>query len=381
MKTQLRLTALCLGIASLFGCKKEFSEKQVLKEQSVALETSSATLAIENPVCGQYVQLKMVDYYPTSYYMQYATVSVGNDAENIFITFNSLNGFDFTKLKLVLGDLAHLQTILGPYTEPPTAQVGPANPDYSMTFQTPVPTHTFTIPRSAVTGNCFYLYAWAFGEKYNGTYLSDWRSSWLSSTTKINSDNATSYTEYCLQDCAPVDCGQLRTQTPGGWGAPPEGKNPASYMYAHFDAVFPNGLTVGAYPNNYYAKFAEEENITEYLPAGGQAKKLTKNYLNPATSDLKNVLVNHLVALTLSVKFDAADPDFGSAGMQLGNMQIGSGVFNGWTVNNFLIEANKVLGGTSSAYSIDALVATATAINENYVDGKTDNHYLVCPRN
>src|SRR5688572_28467153 len=122
MKSKLRLTALCLGIASMVGCKKEFSENSVLSEQSIPAtsSTSSSEILQLQPVCGQLVQLKMVDYYPTSYYMQYATVSVGNDAENVYITFNSLNGFDFTKLKLVLGDLAHLQTILGQYTEPPT---------------------------------------------------------------------------------------------------------------------------------------------------------------------------------------------------------------------------------------------------------------------
>ena len=134
MKSKLRLTALCLGIASMVGCKKEFSENSLSSEQSITATSSSSELLQLQPVCGQLVQLKMVDYYPTSYYMEYATVSVGNDADNIYITFNSLNGFDFTKLKLVLGDLAHLQTILGQYTEPPTAQVGPANPDYSITF-------------------------------------------------------------------------------------------------------------------------------------------------------------------------------------------------------------------------------------------------------
>src|SRR5687767_1446967 len=166
MKSKLRLTALCLGIATIVGCKKEISEKNVISEQTTATTSASSEILQLQPVCGQLVQLKMVDYYPTSYYMQYATVSVGNDAENVYITFNSLNGFDFTKLKLVLGDLAHLQTILGQYTEPPTAQVGPANPDYSITFPTPVPTHTFTIPRSSINGACFYLYAWAFGEKW-----------------------------------------------------------------------------------------------------------------------------------------------------------------------------------------------------------------------
>jgi hypothetical protein len=103
-----------------------------------------------------------------------------------------------------------------------------------------------------------------------------------------------------------------------------------------------------------------------------QAKVLTENYTNP--TGLKNTLAGHLVALSLSVAFDAADPNFGTAGITLGSMIIGSGAFSGWTVSNFLVEANKILGGTSTAYSVQDALSTATAINENYSDGKTDKN-------
>jgi len=176
----------------------------------------------------------------------------------------------------------------------------------------------------------------------------------------------------------PPTCGQLRTQTPGGWGAPPRGNNPASYMYSHFAAAFPTGLTVGCTPN-YNIKLTTPQAVTNFLPCAGQAKKLTQNYVNPAGTTLKNVLAGHLVALTLSVRFDQTDPSFGSAGVLLGDMIINYGAFAGWTVNNFLTEANKVLGGCSSAYSIDWVLVTAAAINENYVDGNTDLHFLRCP--
>jgi hypothetical protein len=176
----------------------------------------------------------------------------------------------------------------------------------------------------------------------------------------------------------PPTCGQLRTQTPGGWGAEPHGNNPGTYLHANFSTAFPSGLTVGVSPN-YNAHFTSAQAITDYLPAGGQAKALTKNYTDPATTSLKNTLVDHLVALTLSVKFDQTDPSFGQAGVQLGNMLIGSGTFANWTVSNFLAEANKVLGGASSSYSVQQVLETASAINENYVDGTKDGGYLKCP--
>jgi hypothetical protein len=176
----------------------------------------------------------------------------------------------------------------------------------------------------------------------------------------------------------PSKCGQLRTQTPGGWGAPPNGNNPGVYLHAKFAKAFPNGLTVGRTPN-YNVKFTSAQAITNYLPAGGQAKPLTQNYLNPATNSLKNVLVNHLVALTLSVGFDKYDAGFAPSEVTLGDMLIASGPFKGWTVNAFLAEANKVAGGGSSSFSVQDVLNTANDINENNVDGTRDNGYLKCP--
>jgi Bacterial lectin/Secretion system C-terminal sorting domain len=177
----------------------------------------------------------------------------------------------------------------------------------------------------------------------------------------------------------PPSCGQLRTQTPGGWGADPHGDNPGTYLHAHFASVFPGGLLVGDFGSGKYAKFTNAQAITDYLPAGGPSKVLTKAYINPKTEDLKNTLVMHLAALTLSVKFDQADPSFGDAGIQLGNMIIGSGVFANKTVSEFLALANNVLAGLNTTYTPQQVLDVAAAINENYVDGKTDNKFLKCP--
>ena len=46
-----------------------------------------------------------------------------------------------------------------------------------------------------------------------------------------------------------------------------------------------------------------------------------QNYVNP--TGLKNTLAGQLVALTLAVRFDGLDPNFGAAGINLGDMEIG----------------------------------------------------------
>jgi hypothetical protein len=60
-------------------------------------------------------------------------------------------------------------------------------------------------------------------------------------------------------------------------------------------------------------------------------------------------------------------------------MLIGSGTFQGKSVSEFIRIADKVLGGCSSDYSVEDVLTTATAINENFDNGTTNNGYLTCP--
>ena len=177
----------------------------------------------------------------------------------------------------------------------------------------------------------------------------------------------------------PPSCGQLRTQTQGGWGASPAGNNPGTYLHANFQAAFGDSFTVGCYPNNYYVKLTSAQAVTDLLPAGGKGAPLSTSYTNPAS--LKNVLVGQLVALKLSVGFDNADGNFGQSAVPLGNMIIGSGPFKGNTVADFLAIGEQVLGGCSTDFSVQQIVETATSINENFDDGTINKGFLVCPGN
>lgn len=172
-------------------------------------------------------------------------------------------------------------------------------------------------------------------------------------------------------------CGMLRTQTQGGWGAKPAGNNPGTYLHAHFNATFNGGLTLGCYPNNYYIRLTSAQAVTDLLPVGGTPSTLKANATDPAS--LKNVLVGQLVALKLSVLFDAADASFGQSSVALGNMIIGSGTFKGFTVTQFLAEAEAVLGGCSNEYTPQQLNETATSINQSFDDGATNSGFLLCP--
>jgi len=183
--------------------------------------------------------------------------------------------------------------------------------------------------------------------------------------------------KYCKQDCEGNDCGQLRTQTQGGWGAPPNGNNSGMYLHNNFAAAFPTGLTVGC-AGGYTVKYTSAGAITEFLPAGGEPGVLEANAVNPADNSIKNVLIGQVTALALSVAFDKHDANFGEGDNLLGDMYINEGPFQGMTVNQFLVIANDVLGGCNTTYTAKDVNDVADKINNNYVDGKRNNGYLVC---
>jgi hypothetical protein len=182
----------------------------------------------------------------------------------------------------------------------------------------------------------------------------------------------------CPPPPPPADCGQLRTQTMGGWGQKPAGNNPGSYLQSHFAAAFPTGVRVGT-TTGYSAVWTSAAAVRNFLPSGGPSIKLTANYTNPTSAQLKSNVIGQLLALSISVGLDAHHADYAPSGVVLGDMIIASGPFAGWTVYNFLAEANVVVSGGTSMYTVQQVQATAAAINENYVDGKMDGGYLNCP--
>jgi hypothetical protein len=140
----------------------------------------------------------------------------------------------------------------------------------------------------------------------------------------------------------------------------------------------PNYLTVGCATGN-KLRLTSAQAVTDFLPSGSTPRALPAGTLVNPGSAYSNVLAGQVVALTLSVRFDLSDPNFSPATTHLQDMIVASGPFAGWTVGHVLDEANKKLGGCPSPYSFSALNSAVTSINENFDNGTTDNHFLVCP--
>jgi len=362
-----------LFLSLAFSCQKDISREneQTRRNSSKSSSTTSTTASVIS-LCGT----PQVQDLGNSL-GNFASVTVSNDANNVYLNFSAGSGYQLQKASGLIGDYAHLQSVLN-FDADPT--VGPNPPDFVQNFSPEVASYQFTIPRANLS-SCFLINAFAVVVKrdVSGAII-DIQYVWVIASNNITSYPFSTYFEYCLQDCPPPpgDCGQLRTETPGGWGAKPAGNNSGTYLHANFGAAFSGGITVGCYPSNYYVKLTTAQAITDLLPTGGTPAALTSNYTDPAA--LKNELVGQLVSITLAVGFDDYDPGFGQAGVALGDMKIGSGTFAGWTVRNFLAEANKVLGGCSTNYTPSQIEEVADKINKNYDDGKVNLGFLVCPQ-
>lgn len=158
----------------------------------------------------------------------------------------------------------------------------------------------------------------------------------------------------------------------GGWGGPPNGVNPATYLYTNFSAVFPNGLIIG-HPQgmpggcNRSIKLTSAQAVTNFLPSSGTPKQLNPGHmLNPTAAQYGNTFAAQVAALTLNIMFDANDPNF-SAGstVTFGDMlvNINNSQYNNWTVKALLAEANKMLACGGNKNQISAISDAIDKVN------------------
>jgi hypothetical protein len=134
-------------------------------------------------------------------------------------------------------------------------------------------------------------------------------------------------------------------------------------------------LTVGC--GTHALSFTSSGDIEDTLPSGGKPGALHETVTNPGK--YKNTLVGQVVALTLSVGFDAHDPDFGTANSSLAGLRLTDGDYVDWTIAAVLERANDVLGGCLPGEEASDLNHALSVINENFVDGTTLGTSLSCP--
>ena len=171
-----------------------------------------------------------------------------------------------------------------------------------------------------------------------------------------------------------------RTQTPGGWGSGASGNNPGAYRDLNFDLAFPEGIHIGCFGSEGHCLYLTSAKAVEnFLPAGGKPAVFTiRDVIDPTAKEMKNSLASHMVALALSLGFDAYDPDFSASGTALGDLVVACGPFQRYTVYEVFSIANDVIGGCRDDYAANDIYDVVYRINENFVDGIMNNGFLVC---
>ena len=174
----------------------------------------------------------------------------------------------------------------------------------------------------------------------------------------------------------PNNRGPYFTVTPGGWGAPPKGHNPASLLQANFPTLFPNGITIGDPISGFSLTFTSFLAIHNFLPGTGTPGVLTVSATNPPTT-AAGVFAGQLLSAMLSV-------DFSNAGITrngLGDLHIASGPMAGYTLNQVLAIANLVLGGNLGALpagmTVSDLNDVLDKVNNNFDEGQVNKGYLL----
>lgn len=158
--------------------------------------------------------------------------------------------------------------------------------------------------------------------------------------------------------------------TQGGWGAKPNGNNPASLLANNFSSVYSGGFVEVGIPgaSGFSMKFQSALAIQNYLPAGGTPGALNTDLVNP-TSSSSRVFGGQVLALQLNVDFNNAglthDPDF--AGLELCNT---GGSLDGSTVAQILAAANTALGGGAlpAGYTFSSLNDLVDHLNQSFDD-------------
>lgn len=305
------------------------------------------------------------------------SVTVWNDQTNLYVRYQTTGGWVMTE-----SHLAVATTLAGiPQTSTGNPRVG--NFPYKTTHNPAVTDFTYTIPLASVgyvPGDNLFIAAHAVVQLPLGGGKVRIETGW-GDGTQFPGKNWAMYFRYLVQPCIeenpPIQPGDFRTQTQGGWGTVANGKNPGSYRDAHFAGAFPNGVTIGGTNS---ALFTSSTAVEVFLPQGGPASTLARSYVDP-TSTTAGVLAGQVTALSLSVGFDYFDPDFGRSTTNLADLVVvdSTSVCRGMSVQAVLDTANAIIGGNSTAFTPSQINGCVAAINENFVDGTTVGTYLGYP--
>lgn len=187
--------AVVTGMIMLSGaCKKKHAEPIT----TAPLTSGGATTVHTISPCGDPVVSNLI----AGQNMTSGSITVQNDADSVYVTFATTNGWVLGKTHLYVGDLAGVPT-----TQSGNPQIG--NFPYQHTFSPYVTSDTYAIAIADLPP-CFIVAAHAETHLLdaNGNVIQT-ETSWGQGTQFNSSGSWAMYSEYCVQECNPC---QITTQ-------------------------------------------------------------------------------------------------------------------------------------------------------------------------
>lgn len=341
--------------------------------------------AIDDP-CGETTTVRLL----AGQTIESGVVIVENDGTELCVRYETSGGWLITEthldIRLSLADI--------PQTKAGNPKVG--HFAFSHEFNDPVSTDEYCFSLAELgytTGAELVIAAHASVERWVDGAPVQSETAW-GEGPNFRGSNWAMYLGHTVQECTgegPFESGEFTTHTQGEWGsACLEPGDAGCYLDEHFDCFSDgevNEILVGCSLEGFNLIVDNLQVLRELLPTFGEPGSLAGSYYNPAVlgdeyeSAEAGELVGQVIALTLNVRFDGCDPDFGSSQFLLGDLIVCSpdSPFNGWTVTSVLEEANRVLGGCSSPYTAAQLNSALEAINGNFIPGQPVGSYLCAP--
>jgi hypothetical protein len=198
--------------------------------------------------------------------------------------------------------------------------------------------------------------------------------------TRFTETSGAMYLNYTVQAAAPPTlAGKFRTESQESWGSLSQDGAP-DYLMLMFFSAFPQGASIGS-STGFRAQFTTAQAVADFLPQAGQPAPLNRNVLNPR--DLANPFAGAVLALTLNLGFDAADPAFCIDSGALSDLVIADPASSlyGLTVGEVLSMADLTLAGRPdpAAPELAELYDAVVRINANFEGGRVDAGFLGRP--
>ncbi|MBS1618445.1 MAG: hypothetical protein JST76_07995 [Bacteroidetes bacterium] len=189
MKKSIFLSVVLLAVtaAGVVSCKKDMANNTTLKDDAATTTMTKKTTRVKTSTpCGVATTVALI----AGQNYTAGTVSVSNDATNLYVTYTTTGGWTLKEMHLYAGDCALIPTN------------GPGNPvpgrfpyAYNVPNNSALTTYTFTIPLTAV-GNCFCVAAHAVVSGPAGT-----QTAWGAGTRFVQQGNWGTYFSACKQSC------------------------------------------------------------------------------------------------------------------------------------------------------------------------------------